>query len=265
MIEIIGNFNTARVFATTLEDGAREQIKAVCDTEAFSSSKIRIMPDVHAGKGCTIGTTMTITDKIVPSMVGVDIGCGMYTVYLGNIDIDFEKVDEAAHFIPCGRNVWEGRQERFDLTQLRCYRSLRDTKRLERSLGTLGGGNHFVEVDADSHGHYYLIIHSGSRNSRIVSLECHRLLEPTEIIEVLRIPLATTFDIWCLKIRSYDCNHVVDIESTKFFSSSKRRCLGRMLALYRCRDMYRISVLCINDRLLAAYICRRRSLRVFRL
>ena len=79
------------------------------------------MPDVHAGKGCTIGTTMTITDKIVPSMVGVDIGCGMYTVYLGNIDIDFEKVDEAAHFIPCGRNVWEGRQERFDLTQLRCY------------------------------------------------------------------------------------------------------------------------------------------------
>ena len=109
MIEIIGTFNTAKCFASTLEDGAREQIKAVCDTEAFSSSKIRIMPDVHAGKGCTIGTTMTITDKIVPSMVGVDIGCGMYTVYLGNIDIDFEKVEEATHFIPCGRNVWEGR------------------------------------------------------------------------------------------------------------------------------------------------------------
>lgn len=124
-----------------LRDGAREQIKTVCDTEAFASSKIRIMPDVHAGKGCTIGTTMTVTDKIVPAMVGVDIGCGMYTVYLGKIDIDFEKVDEAAHFIPCGRNVWEGRQERFDLTHLRCYRSLRDTKRLERSLGTLGGGN----------------------------------------------------------------------------------------------------------------------------
>ena len=106
MIEIIGQFNTAKCFATTLDDGAREQLKEVCDTEAFASSKIRIMPDVHAGKGCTIGTTMTITDKIVPSMVGVDIGCGMYTVYLGNIDIDFEKVDEAAHFIPCGRNVW---------------------------------------------------------------------------------------------------------------------------------------------------------------
>ena len=164
MIEIIGNFNTARVFATTLEDGAREQIKAVCDTEAFASSKIRIMPDVHAGKGCTIGTTMTVTNKIVPAMVGVDIGCGMYTVYLGNIDIDFEKVDEAAHFIPCGRNVWEGRQERFDLTELRCYRSLRDTKRLERSLGTLGGGNHFIELDKDDAGDVYLVIHTGSRN-----------------------------------------------------------------------------------------------------
>ena len=164
MIEIIGNFNTARVFATTLEDGAREQIKTVCDTEAFATSKIRIMPDVHAGKGCTIGTTMTVTDKIVPAMVGVDIGCGMYTVNLGKVDIDLEKFDEAAHSIPCGRNVWEGRQERFDLTRLRCYRNLKDTKRLERSLGTLGGGNHFIEIDADEEGNKYLIIHSGSRN-----------------------------------------------------------------------------------------------------
>lgn len=164
MIEIIGNFNTARVFATTLENEAREQIKTVCDTEAFASSKIRIMPDVHAGKGCTIGTTMTVTDKIVPAMVGVDIGCGMYTVYLGSIDIDFEKVDEAAHCIPCGRNVWESRQEGFDLTQLRCCRSLRDTERLERSLGTLGGGNHFIEIDEDADGGKYLVIHSGSRN-----------------------------------------------------------------------------------------------------
>ena len=164
MIEITGKFNTAKCFATTLDDVAREQIKAVCDTEAFSSSKIRIMPDVHAGKGCTIGTTMTVTDKIVPSMVGVDIGCGMYTVYLGNIDIDFEKVDEVAHFIPSGRDVWEGRQEKFDLTQLRCYRSLKDSKRLERSLGTLGGGNHFIEIDTDTNGGKYLVIHSGSRN-----------------------------------------------------------------------------------------------------
>lgn len=164
MIEIIGQYNTAKCFTGQLEDGAREQIKSVCDTEAFASSKIRIMPDVHAGKGCTIGTTMTITDKIVPSMVGVDIGCGMYTVYLGQIAVDFEKIDEAAHYIPCSRNVWNGRQERFDLTQPRCYRNLKDTKRLERSLGTLGGGNHFIEIDVDGNGGKYLVIHSGSRN-----------------------------------------------------------------------------------------------------
>ena len=164
MIEIKGIFNTAKCYTNTLEDGAREQIQTVCDIEAFASSKIRIMPDVHAGKGCTIGTTMTIVDKIVPAMVGVDIGCGMYTVNLGNVEVDFEKIDEAAHYIPCGRNVWDGRQERFDLTVLRCYRNLKDTKRLERSLGTLGGGNHFIEVDEAPDGTKYLVIHSGSRN-----------------------------------------------------------------------------------------------------
>lgn len=164
MVEIIGKYNNALCYTDILEPEAYDQIKAVCDEEAFSESKIRIMPDVHAGKGCTIGTTMTIVDKVVPNMVGVDIGCGMYTVALGDIDIDLEKFDEAAHFIPCGRNVWEGRQEHFDLTVLRCYRYLKDAKRLERSLGTLGGGNHFIEIDADDDGNKYLIIHSGSRN-----------------------------------------------------------------------------------------------------
>ena len=164
MIEIKGEFNTAKCFATTLEGIAYEQIKAVCDTEAFAEAKIRIMPDVHAGKGCTIGTTMTVTDKIVPSMVGVDIGCGMFTVYLGKVDIDFEQLDAVAHYIPSGKKVWEGRQERFDLTELRCYRNLKDTKRLERSLGTLGDGNHFIEVDVDEDDGKYLVIHSGSRN-----------------------------------------------------------------------------------------------------
>ncbi len=164
MIEIKGKFNTALCYTNELEPTAYAQIEAVCNEKAFENSKIRIMPDVHAGKGCTIGTTMTIVDKVVPNMVGVDIGCGMYTVSLGKIDIDLAKFDEVAHSIPCGRNVWEGRQERFDLTQLRCYRNLKDTRRLERSLGTLGGGNHFIEIDTDENGNKYLIIHSGSRN-----------------------------------------------------------------------------------------------------
>ena len=122
------------------------------------------MPDVHSGKGCTIGTTMTIKDKACPNIVGVDIGCGMLTVKLQDKEIDFEELDKVCHFIPSGKNVWDGRIERFDLTKLHCYRDLKDTRRLQRSLGTLGGGNHFIEVDISNNGTYYLIIHSGSRN-----------------------------------------------------------------------------------------------------
>lgn len=164
MIEIKGKVNTAICYARVVEDEAIEQIRRMCDYEFTAGSRIRIMPDVHAGKGCTIGTTMTVTDKAVPNIVGVDIGCGMYTVNIGKADIDFEKLDEAAHFIPSGMNVWEGRQERFELQALRCYRSLKDARRLERSLGTLGGGNHFIEVDMAADGTKYLVIHSGSRN-----------------------------------------------------------------------------------------------------
>ena len=164
MEEIIGKCNTAISFAKVMEDSAREQIKRMCDYEFTSGSKIRIMPDVHAGAGCTIGTTMTIKDKAVPNVVGVDIGCGMYTVKLNADKIDFEKFDAAAHFIPSGKNVWESRGERFDLQELFCYRSLNDTKRIERSIGTLGGGNHFIEIDKSADGTFYLVIHSGSRN-----------------------------------------------------------------------------------------------------
>lgn len=164
VLEIKGKVNTALCYAKVVEDEAVEQIRKMCDCECTRGSRIRIMPDVHAGKGCTIGTTMTITDKAVPNVVGVDIGCGMYTVNLGRGDIDFEKMDAAAHFVPSGKHVWEGRQERFDLLQLRCYRSLKDAKRLERSIGTLGGGNHFIEIDRDGEGAFYLVIHSGSRH-----------------------------------------------------------------------------------------------------
>lgn len=164
MLEIKGKMNTAICYAKVVEDEAIEQIRRMCDYPLTEGCQIRIMPDVHAGKGCTVGTTMTISGKACPNIVGVDIGCGMYTVKLADREIDFGKVDEAAHFIPSGMGVWEGRQERFDLEGLRCYRQLRDTKRLERSLGTLGGGNHFIEIEVSKDGTYYLIIHSGSRN-----------------------------------------------------------------------------------------------------
>ena len=164
MMEIKGKMNTAVCFAKIIEDEAVEQIRRMCDYEFTAGSRIRIMPDVHAGMGCTIGTTMTVKDKAVPNIVGVDIGCGMYTVSLGKVKIDMEQMDAAAHFIPSGMNVWDGRKERFDLTDLRCYRGLNDSRRLERSLGTLGGGNHFIEIDQAADGTKYLVIHSGSRN-----------------------------------------------------------------------------------------------------
>ena len=164
MLEIKGKVNTAICYAKVIEDEAIQQIRRMCDYSFTEGSRIRIMPDVHAGAGCTIGTTMTVHDKAVPNVVGVDIGCGMYTVRLAEREIDLERLDAAAHYIPSGMSVWEGRQERFDLTGLRSYRVLKDTRRLERSLGTLGGGNHFIEVDAAADGTKYLVIHSGSRN-----------------------------------------------------------------------------------------------------
>ncbi len=164
MEEIKGKFNTAISFAKVIEDSAREQIRRMCNYDFTADSKIRIMPDVHAGVGCTIGTTMTVTDKAVPNIVGVDIGCGMYTVKLADSSIDFARVDEAAHYIPSGRNVWDFKQARFDLTELNCYRQLKETRRIEKSLGTLGGGNHFIEIDRAHDGTFYLVIHTGSRN-----------------------------------------------------------------------------------------------------
>ena len=164
MMEIRGKVNTAVCYATVIEDEAIEQIQRMCDYEFTEGSRIRIMPDVHAGRGCTIGTTMTITDRAVPNVVGVDIGCGMYTVNLGRGELDLERLDRVVHGIPSGHNVWNGRREASDLTALRCFRDLEDTPRLERSLGTLGGGNHFIEIDRGEDGTNYLVIHSGSRN-----------------------------------------------------------------------------------------------------
>ena len=135
-IEIKGKVSTALCYVNVVEEDAIEQIKRMCDYPMSEGSQIRIMPDVHVGKGCTIGTTMTVKDRVVPNVVGVDIGCGMYTVNMGKVDIDLERFDDIVYSIPSGTGVWEGRQERFDLTKLICYRQLKDTKRIERSIGT---------------------------------------------------------------------------------------------------------------------------------
>lgn len=164
MFLIEGKYNSAKCFAEDLEPDAVTQIKSVCDTEFSKGSNIAIMPDAHFGVGCTIGTTMTVTDKVVPNLVGVDVGCGVLAVSLGHVDLDLAQVDEACHYVPSGRDVWDERVEKFPLSELRCYRDLKDQSRLNRSLGTLGGGNHFIEVDKSSSGEKFLVVHSGSRN-----------------------------------------------------------------------------------------------------
>lgn len=155
-----------KIFTENIEPEAMTQIYTLIKQPAFSECKVRIMPDVHAGAGCVIGFTADLGDKVIPNIVGVDIGCGMLTVKLGKVEIELNELDEIIRkYIPNGRNVHEGRIVRFDeLNQLYCFRELKDTKRLERSIGTLGGGNHFIEIDVDSEGNKYLIIHSGSRN-----------------------------------------------------------------------------------------------------
>jgi len=167
MVTVTGSHNTAICYTPSLEPMAEAQIKSVCDRPEFSRCKIRIMPDVHAGMGCTIGTTMTIIDKIVPGMVGVDIGCGMETVELEEKSIDFDKLDRLIrNKIPCGREVRltpHKLNEYIDLSQLRCAEDV-NIERARRSIGTLGGGNHFIEIDKTSDGRLFLVVHSGSRH-----------------------------------------------------------------------------------------------------
>lgn len=167
MIEINGTYGEAKVFTDELEQSAGGQIKALCEQPFIAGSKIRIMPDVHAGKGCTIGTTMTIGDYVVPNLVGVDIGCGMLTIQLEEKRLNLPELDSfIRQNIPYGRDVRERSHRshgRIDLEDLRCYKKV-DTRRAKESLGTLGGGNHFIEVDKDDDGNLYLVIHTGSRN-----------------------------------------------------------------------------------------------------
>ena len=156
-----------KIFTSNIEDKAREQIDLLLEQEPFKDCKIRIMPDVHAGKGCVIGFTGNLGEKVIPNIVGVDIGCGMLCVELGNIDLNLEKLDKIIRqYIPSGMNVHENQRYKFlELEQLYCYELLRNKDNwLEKSMGTLGGGNHFIEIDVDEDDNKYLVIHTGSRN-----------------------------------------------------------------------------------------------------
>lgn len=163
MIKLQGKRNSAIVFADKLDKPTKTQISELLREEAYADSKIRIMPDTHSGKKVAVGTTMTVKNRIAPSLVGVDIGCGMEVVFLKEQELDPQRLDEVIHsLVPCGTKIHDIPQASFDLDALRCKGSV-NSERALRSIGTLGGGNHFIEVDRKEDGGLVLVIHSGSR------------------------------------------------------------------------------------------------------
>lgn len=167
MITLKGKYNEAKIFTDVVDEASIAQVMLLLNQEFVSGSRIRLMPDVHAGAGCTVGTTMTICDKIVPNLVGVDIGCGMETVRVKEKHMELQKLDKLIYEkIPSGFNIRQKTHKFFDkvkLEDLYCYRAI-NPDRAEKSLGTLGGGNHFIEADKDEDGNIYLVVHSGSRH-----------------------------------------------------------------------------------------------------
>jgi tRNA-splicing ligase RtcB (3'-phosphate/5'-hydroxy nucleic acid ligase) len=194
MIEIKGKETSAKIFTENVEETALNQIKELCDQSFLNESKIRIMPDVHAGKGCTIGTTITLKDKVTPNLVGVDIGCGVLTVQLNNKEIDFSKLDNVIREkVPHGRNVHEHAIEKEGLahpTKFKAYEVL-DEAKYYLSVGTLGGGNHFIEVSQDADGFLYLSIHTGSR---YVGAKIAQYYQKKAISELKKIDLAPVIE-----------------------------------------------------------------------
>lgn len=155
-----------KIFTDNVEFECLEQTENLLKQEVFKKCKVRLMPDTHAGKGAVIGFTADLADKVIPNIVGVDIGCGMLCVPLGDIEINLKWIDEAINkYVPAGRESHKERQIKFpDIKKLHCFRELKDTPNFEKQLGTLGGGNHFIEIDIDDGGNKYLVIHTGSRN-----------------------------------------------------------------------------------------------------
>lgn len=167
MLEINGKYNSAKIFTDVVDEASISQVIQLCNQEFCKDSRIRLMPDIHAGSGCTVGTTMTISDKIVPNLVGVDIGCGMETIAIKEKHIELQQLDKLIYrAIPSGFSIREKTHRYFkqvELEKLHCFRQI-DSKRAEKSLGTLGGGNHFIEANQDDDGKIYIVVHSGSRH-----------------------------------------------------------------------------------------------------
>lgn len=227
MLELKGRHNSAKVFTENIDPEAVNQIIELCNQEFVSGSKIRIMPDVHAGAGCVIGTTMTITDKVVPNLVGVDIGCGMFTIKLGKIKLDLAKLDRVINSqIPSGFDIRKQRHQlasKIDLAKLRC-RDWVDLNRAYLSIGTLGGGNHFIEVNQDSEGSLYLVIHSGSRNIGLQVAEYYQRLAYQKLKGKVKISQSLAY----LEGRDFQ-DYLHDLEIMQQYARLNRQAMAEVI------------------------------------
>ena len=227
MIEIKGKHNSATVFADNIDEETIAQILNLCNQEWAKDSIVKIMPDTHAGKGCTIGTTMTIKNKVCPNLVGVDIGCGMLTIKLPDIELDLEKIDQFIHEnIPSGfasnsKRMFDKFYENIELDQLKCFDNLENIDMLYRSIGSLGGGNHFIEIDQDK-SDKYLIIHSGSRNLGKQVAEYYQEIAIKNCKEIKNKDLAY--------LEGYSLNdYLHDMRICQRYASLNRQVIGRRI------------------------------------
>ena len=195
MIEIKGKYNEAKIFTDVVESASIAQVQELCNQEFTAGSRIRLMPDIHAGAGCTIGTTMTITDTVVPNLVGVDIGCGMETIRITEKHLELQKLDKLIYEkIPSGFSVRDKAHKylsQIDLDKLYCREQI-DIRRAEKSIGTLGGGNHFIEVNKDEEDNLYIVVHSGSRHlgvevAKYYQEEGYKVLNGTDDASIAQI------------------------------------------------------------------------------
>ena len=195
MIEIKGKYNEAKIFTDVVDSTSIAQVQELCNQEFTAGSRIRLMPDIHAGAGCTIGTTMTITDTVVPNLVGVDIGCGMETIRITEKHLELQKLDKLIYEkIPSGFSVRDKAHKylsQIDLDELYCREQI-DIRRAEKSIGTLGGGNHFIEVNKDEEDNLYIVVHSGSRHlgvevAKYYQEEGYKVLNGTDDASIAQI------------------------------------------------------------------------------
>mgnify|MGYP003200148329 FL=1 len=222
MITIQNTYNSALVYAETLDSGAEGLIRALCGSLISKGSSIRIMPDVHAGKGCAVGTTMTIKDCVAPGLVGVDIGCGMLAVKFHAKRLELQKLDKLIHDkIPAGkqvRSVPHHFAEQANLDELLCLRHVQKDKAL-CAVGTLGGGNHFIEVDKAADGAYWLIIHSGSRRLGVEVASFYQ----SEAFQ--QCPAGTPFELAYVTESLMD-DYLHDMKITQAFAELNRRAIA---------------------------------------